>query len=88
MGGHGPVGTIAALGPECQRRLADVIRNAVRLFEGKDPLPIVLHADDSPAVLSRLVVECRSEGAELAVAQAASRTVGVFAGGIAVQKIQ
>jgi len=39
----------------------------VRLFEGENAVPVILHADDCPAVLFRLVVECTGEGTEFAV---------------------
>src|SRR6516225_5536946 len=49
------------------------------LIKGKDALPIVLHADDGPAVLLRLVVERLSKGADLRIGKSLRRTVGVFA---------
>src|SRR6516165_8814085 len=37
------------------------------LIKGKDALPIVLHADDGPAILLRLVVERLRKGADLGI---------------------
>src|SRR4029077_8307138 len=49
------------------------------VFKRKDYLPIVLHADDSPAVLLRLIVKGLRERADLRIGQARGRAVGVFA---------
>src|SRR5882757_1917491 len=54
-------------------------------LKGKDRLPIVLHADDRPAVLHRLVIERLRERPDFRVGQPFSGTVGVFAFGIVVQ---
>jgi len=37
------------------------------LVERKDALPVVLHADDRPAVLLRLIVKRLGEGADLGI---------------------
>ena len=55
---------------------------------GKTCLPIVLHADDGPAVLLRLLVKRRREGTQFDVRQSARRAVGVFARRIIVQHQQ
>src|SRR5260370_38102022 len=55
------------------------------LLEGEDLFPIVLHADHSPAVLLRFIVEFLGEGADLGLGQPMSGTVGVFAFRIVVQ---
>src|SRR5262249_46445239 len=39
------------------------------LFEGEDPLPVILHADDDPAALLRLVIERLREDPHLSAAQ-------------------
>src|SRR5262245_39374521 len=49
------------------------------LLEGEDALPVVLHADDRPAPLLRLVVQSLGEGADLRVGQPQGRPVGVLA---------
>ena len=54
----------------------------------EDLLPVVLHADDGPAVLLRLVVERLRKGTELGVRQSLGRAVGVFARGIVVKHQQ
>ena len=48
-------------------------RFGASLLEREDPLPVVLHADDDPALLLRLVVERLREGADLGVGQALAR---------------
>src|SRR4029434_5780161 len=55
------------------------------LLERKDAFPVVLHADDGPALLLCFVVEGLRESADLGVAQALRRAVGVFAPLIVVQ---
>src|SRR5262249_30045319 len=47
------------------------------LLEREDALPVVLHADDGPALRLRLVVERGREGADPAVGQALRRAIGV-----------
>src|SRR6476469_620737 len=54
----------------------------------KNHLPIVLHADDSPAVLLRLVVEGLGESADLRIGKPFSGPVGVLTLGIIVQHEQ
>src|SRR5271157_1004062 len=54
-------------------------------FEGKDDFPVVLHADDEPAILLRLVVKRLGEGADLGVRQSLSWAVGILALGVVVQ---
>src|SRR5262245_13816111 len=54
-------------------------------LEREDPLPVVLHADDDPALLRGLVVERLREGADLAVRQSLGRAVGVLALRVVVQ---
>ena len=54
----------------------------------EDGLPIVLHADDGPAIFLRLLVKRLREGTQLDVPQSQGRTVGVFAGCIIVQHEQ
>ena len=49
------------------------------LVKRKDALPVVLHADDGPAILLRLVVQRLRKGADLGVGKSLRRTVGVFA---------
>ena len=62
---------------------------AVRgLCSREDLLPVVLHADDGPAVLLRLVVKRLRKGTKLGVRQALCRAVSVFAGGIVVEHQQ
>ena len=58
------------------------------LLGREDRLPVVLHADDGPAILLRLFVQRRREGAEFDVRQSECRTVGVFARRIIVQHQQ
>src|SRR5262249_47727044 len=48
-------------------------------LEGKDAFPVVLHADDRPAVLLRLFVEGKGERADPGVRQPLRRAVGVLA---------
>src|SRR5271165_4570094 len=55
------------------------------LVEREDALPVVLHADDSPAVLLRLVVQRLGEGADLCIGQSHRRAVGILALRIVVQ---
>src|ERR1700735_1387951 len=54
-------------------------------FEREYPLPVVLHADDRPALALRLVVECLGEGSDSAVRQAVGWPVGIFALRVVVQ---
>src|SRR5215470_8170444 len=54
-------------------------------LECKNLLPIILHADDSPTVLLRLVVKCLRERADFGGRQPFSRTVRILARGIVVQ---
>src|SRR4030095_17062826 len=49
------------------------------LLERKDAFPVVLHADDGPALLLCFVVEGLRESADFRVAQSLRRAVGVFA---------
>src|SRR5262245_16351777 len=42
---------------------------AVLFLEGKDALPVVLHADGHPSLLLRLVVQRLGEGANLGIRQ-------------------
>src|SRR5579863_7779387 len=60
-------------------------RRGVRLVEREDALPVVLHADDDPAVLRRLIVKLRGKTADFGAGQALSRTVGVLSLAIVVQ---
>src|SRR5208337_4578320 len=60
-------------------------KSRATLFEREDALPVVLHADDEPAVLLRLVVERLRERADLRVGQPLSRPIGVFAFRVIVQ---
>src|SRR5207302_6212615 len=55
------------------------------LLECKNVLPVILHADDCPAVLLRLVIERLCERADFRFGQSLSGTVGVFAFRIVVQ---
>src|SRR5258705_5875499 len=55
------------------------------LFERKDVLPVVLHADDSPGFLLRFIVERLGEGADLAGGKPLRWTVSVFAVRIVIQ---
>jgi hypothetical protein len=55
------------------------------VFERKDPLPVVLHADHCPAVLLRFIVKCLGERADLAGGKSLCRAVGVFAFRVVVQ---
>jgi hypothetical protein len=55
------------------------------LFEREDLLPVVLHADDRPALRLRYVVHLLAEGADLGVGQSLRRTVRILAGRIVVQ---
>src|SRR5262249_4584322 len=66
------------LWPQCANRRH-------RVFEREDTLPVVLHANDSPAVLLRLVVERLRKGADLRIRKSLRRTVGVFALRVVVQ---
>ncbi len=54
----------------------------------KNHLPIVLHADDSPAVLLCFIVEGLSESADLRIGKPFSGPVGVFPLGVIVQDEQ
>src|SRR6516225_12024812 len=49
------------------------------LFERKDALPIVLHADHRPAALFPLIVECLGKGADLRIGKPLRRAISVFA---------
>ena len=51
----------------------------------KDYFPIILHADDCPAILLRLVVKSLGERADFRVGQPVSGTVRIFAFCIVVQ---
>src|SRR6478752_6913688 len=51
----------------------------------KNHLPIVLHADDSPAVLLRLIIEGLSESADFRIGKPFSGPVSVFPFGVIVQ---
>src|SRR5664279_3758109 len=48
-------------------------------FPGENPLPVVLHADDEPALRLGFVVQCLSEGADLGIRQSLGRAVGILA---------
>src|SRR5690349_2505470 len=61
-------------------------RTAAPLFERKNSLPVVLHADDSPAVLLRLIVKRLRKSADLRIGKPLRRTIGVFAPCIVVQQ--
>jgi hypothetical protein len=63
----------------------DAMSHSGSRFEPEDTLPIVLHADDDPAVLLGLVVECLGECADLCVGKALGGTIGIFALGIVVE---
>ena len=70
-------------------RLQQDVDGGDRGLRGReDGLPVVLHADDGPAVLLRMVVERGREVAEFDVRQSARRTVGEFARRIVVQHEQ
>src|SRR5215471_13813709 len=47
-------------------------------LEREDPLPVLLHADDGPALLPRLVVQRLGERADSAGRQPGGRAVGVL----------
>src|SRR5215510_4164558 len=55
-------------------------------LERENILPVVLHADDDPAALLRLVVERLGEGANLGVGQPLGRSVAILACRIVVQQ--
>src|SRR5271168_282589 len=55
------------------------------LLKSENALPVVLHADDDPALLRGLVAQCLGEGADLGVGQPQRGTVGVLALCIVVQ---
>lgn len=52
---------------------------------GEDLLPVVLHADDDPAVAFGLFHQRRRERAKMCIRQVVGRAVGVFAFAIVVQ---
>src|SRR4030095_10968143 len=54
-------------------------------LERENILPVVLHADDDPAALLRLVVERLREGAALGVGRPLGRSVAILARRIVVQ---
>jgi len=54
-------------------------------FKAEDTLPVVLHADDHPAVLLGLVVQSLGECADLGVRQSLGRSVRIFARRIVVE---
>jgi hypothetical protein len=58
------------------------------LLECEDPLPVVLHADDCPAVLLRFIIQRLSERADLRVGKSLRRSVGILALGVVVQHQQ
>src|SRR5262245_19866422 len=51
----------------------------------KNHFPIILHADDGPTVLLRLVIKCLRKRADLGVGQFLSRTVRIFSLCVVVQ---
>jgi hypothetical protein len=55
------------------------------LVEGKNALPVVLHADDRPTVFLRLVVKRLRKGADLRIGESLRRAIGVFVLHIVVQ---
>src|SRR6184192_3930915 len=55
------------------------------LLECECPLPVILHADHSPALLLRLAVQEVGESAHLSVGQPLRRSVGILAHCIIVQ---
>jgi hypothetical protein len=55
------------------------------LFERKDLLPVVLHADDGPVFLLCLGIERGGEGTNLGIGQPLRRTIGVLTYCIVVQ---
>ena len=55
------------------------------LLEGENAVPVVLHPDDCPALLVRLVVESLAESPDLGVGQPLRRSVGIFALVVVVQ---
>src|SRR5215472_4742132 len=63
----------------CQKQTSRV------LFERKNALPIVLHADHGPATLFPLIVECLGKGADLRIRKPLRRAISVFALRIVVQ---
>src|SRR6185436_6306722 len=63
---------------------SDVVGDA-SWFESEDALPVLLHADDGPALLLGLVVEGLGERADLAGGETGSRSVRVLARRIVVQ---
>src|SRR5262245_7242169 len=86
----------APISPQSSREVAgliDHVKSPIRdkyvnsrpLFEGKDTLPVVLHANYHPTLLFRFVVQRLREGADLGVGQPQPRTIGVFALRIIVQ---
>src|SRR5215510_7583395 len=56
------------------------------LFEREDALPVLLHADDHPAVPHRLVIKLLREGSDLAVGKSLCRSIGIFTIGVVMEK--
>src|SRR5215831_9423720 len=54
-------------------------------LECKNLLPIILHADDCPAILFGFVIKCLRERADLGIGQPLSRAIGILTRGIVVQ---
>src|SRR5215475_8569490 len=69
-----------------ERRHTSVRSTLISLtLEREHLLPVVLHADDDPAALLRLVIERLGEGADPGVGQPLGRSVGILARRIVVQ---
>src|ERR1035438_1178349 len=69
---------------EPRRRQLEIDSSTIRTFAndgsllpGKNLLPVVLHADDKPALRLGLVIQCLGEGAHLGIRQSLGRAVGI-----------
>ena len=61
-------------------------RKVDSVLEGKNTLPVVLHADDDPTIFLCLVVERLGKGADPRVRQTLGGTVGILAFRIIVEQ--
>src|SRR5271166_2037497 len=86
VAGAGNTTRIASGNPSARIHGQRGIRRFMALFlEGEDTVPVILHADNGPSLLHRLVVQRLGEGADLGVGQPQRGSVGVLARRIIVQ---
>src|SRR6516162_11116963 len=73
------------LGSSDERSPIALIGGMQLTLEIEYPSPVVLHANDEPPVLVRLVIKRLRESPDLSVGQALRRSICVFAGCVIVQ---